>query len=299
MSVITAIAAVILDRWLGEARHFHPLAGFGMVADQVEGYFNLDGKGDRAAGALALTLLVLPLTVFAWLLSSTFGPLFDLALLYLALGGRSLASHGRRVQLALEAGDLTAARAGVAEIVSRDTDKLDQPGVIRATIESILENGSDAIFGALFWFLIAGAPGVMLYRLVNTLDAMWGYRTERFLAFGQAAARVDDLLNWIPARLTAWAYCAAGNWQQGRHSWRTQAHLLSSPNGGVVMAAGAGALGIELGGPAVYHGEHQDKPYFGSQQKPEVSDIHRALDLLHKALFIWLVAALVGGLLFA
>ncbi|MES9897776.1 MAG: adenosylcobinamide-phosphate synthase CbiB [Sedimenticola sp.] len=299
MSVITAIGAVILDHWLGETRQFHPLAGFGTLANRVENYFNYEGQGDRAAGLLALSLLVLPLVYITWLLSDGLGPLFDLALLYLSLGGQSLAEHGRAVQVALEADDLVTARGRVGEIVSRDTADMEERDVIRATIESILENGNDAIFGALFWFFIAGAPGVVLYRLANTLDAMWGYRNGRFQLFGEATAKLDDLLNWVPARLTAWAYCAVGRWPEGRHCWRTQAHLLSSPNGGPVMTAGAGSLGVELGGPASYHGEVQKKPYFGTHRLPEVSDIHRALDMVHKSLFLWLTAAVIWGVLFA
>ncbi len=139
----------------------------------------------------------------------------------------------------------------------------------------------------------------MIYRLANTLDAMWGYRTPRFNQFGEFAARLDDLLNWAPARLTALSYGAAGEWSAAMRCWRTQSQQLSSPNAGPVMTAGAGALGIELGGPAIYHGELKQKPFFGLGKSPQSSDIYRALDLLNKSLVIWLVTAVVGALLFA
>jgi adenosylcobinamide-phosphate synthase len=184
-------------------------------------------------------------------------------------------------------------------IVSRDTAELDETGVNRATIESLLENGADAVFGALFWFLLAGAPGVVAYRLVNTLDAMWGYRTERFEQFGWAAAKLDDLLNWIPARLTAVGYALAGNRRAAFRCWGGQASGLASPNGGVVMCAGAGSLGVTLGGSASYHGERMDKPLFGCGEVPRVSDIYRALDMLYKSLAIWLSVIVIGSFYFA
>jgi adenosylcobinamide-phosphate synthase len=117
-------------------------------------------------------------------------------LLYFALGGRSLAEHAQAVATPLAAGELDAARERVGWIVSRDTRALDAEGVAKAATESVLENGNDAVFGALFWFVLGGGAGVLLFRLANTLDAMWGYRTPRHLHFGWAAARIDDLLNW-------------------------------------------------------------------------------------------------------
>ena len=163
-----------------------------------------------------------------------------------------------------------------------------------------MENGCDAVFGALFWFVLAWGSGVVLYRLANTLDAMWGYKTPRYRDFGWAAARLDDLLNWVPARLTALSYVAVGAkpalaWR----CWREQAPRWKSPNAGPVMAAGAGALGLALGGQARYHGEWSARPALGEGLAPRAGDIGRAVALLRRALLLWLAAILAGGLLVA
>ncbi|HKB54800.1 MAG TPA: cobalamin biosynthesis protein, partial [Ramlibacter sp.] len=175
-----------------------------------------------------------------------------------------------------------------ARMVTRELDDAGRSDVARAAVESTLENGNDAVFGALFWFFIAGAPGAVAYRLVNTLDAMWGYKTARYLAFGWAAARLDDLMNWLPARLTALTYSLAGNTQAGIACWRAQARRWESPNAGPVMAAGAGALGLELGGPARYHGAWKDRPRLGSGATPGAIDINRALGLVFASIALWL-----------
>ncbi len=294
--LVLALLALGLDALLGEPRRFHPLVGFGQLAQGLERRLN-GGAGRHGRGLLAWALLVLPLTALVAganaLLPAAWGNLLALLLLYLALGGRSLAEHAAAVRDALATGDLAAARHSVARLVSRESGTLDAEGVRRATVESVLENGNDALFGALFWFLLAGAPGVVLYRLANTLDAMWGYRTPRYAQFGWAAARLDDLLNWIPARLTALAYAGAGSAGKALHCWRTQAAAWESPNAGPVMAAGAGSLGIELGGPAWYHGHYRQRPRLGLGGPPAADAIDRTLALVRRALLLWLALATV------
>lgn len=296
---LAAALALIIDRLLGEPRRFHPLVAFGNFAQRLELVLNRGGAR-QWRGALAVILLLLPLLSAAvmaqfWLIY--FSPWLFTAVaavvVYLAIGRRSLAEHAAAVASALGAADLPAARLQVARIVSRDCDELDEEGVSRATVETVLENGSDAVLGTLFWFVLAGLPGVVMHRAVNTLDAMWGYRTRRFAEFGWAAARCDDFLNYIPARLTAISYALAGRLQLALRCWLRQARHWSSPNAGPVMAAGAGALGLQLGGAACYHGEWVQRPPLGCGRAPATADIGRALQLLNRAVLLWLLVMLI------
>ncbi|MFZ1324741.1 MAG: adenosylcobinamide-phosphate synthase CbiB [Candidatus Contendobacter sp.] len=305
-SWLLCLGAVALDTVLGEPRRWHPLVGFGALARRVEalayGPPELSFAARRARGVGAVLALLAPLTVFAGLLERLpyLGVVAALGLLYLALGARSLVEHAQAVAAALQVGDLPLARARVALIVSRDTDDLDEEQISRATVESVLENGSDAIFGALCWFVLAGAAGAVVHRLANTLDALWGYRTPRYQAFGWAAARLDDGLNWLPARLTALSYSAVGSHPAAAwRCWQAQGLVWKSPNAGSVMAAGAGALGLALGGPARYHGEWQARPALGAGLAPRAEDIGRAVALVRRALGLWLAVIVLGGWLLA
>lgn len=295
------LAAVLLDHLLGEPRRFHPLAGFGRLARNAEKTFYGAAEAAPAAcylrGSAAVIVLLAPLVLLAaWLQQSAFfGALFSIVLLYFAIAPRSLREHAERVATACSAGDLPAARQAVGMLVSRDTSEMDEEVVARAAVESVLENGNDAVFGALFWFALAGASGALLYRLSNTLDAMWGYRNARYNRFGWAAARLDDALNFIPARLTALSYALLGHTRSALHCWRLQAAAWSSPNAGSVMASGAGALRVRLGGSAVYHGELEQRPPLGCGAAACPGDIARAVNLVRHSLWLWLALLLTAG----
>ncbi len=294
---LAAMAGAVLDRLLGEAKRRHPLVGFGRLASTVEVALNRgDGRGVR--GLLAWALVVLPWVALAfWLTPQTLGGwIVDVALLYFALGGRSLAEHSTRVADDLAAGDLPAARTHVGWMVSRDTAQLDGPGIAKACVESTLENGNDAVFGALFWFALLGGPGAVLFRLANTLDAMWGYKSGRYRRFGWAAARLDDALNFVPARLTALSYALFGRTRSALASWRRQARAWESPNAGPVMAAGAGSLGIALGGAAIYGGRREERPPLGQGRPACGADVARALALVRRSLVLWLTILLCWGM---
>ncbi|XXF10613.1 cobalamin biosynthesis protein [Pseudomonas sp. D2-3] len=292
--ILSAVAGVALDAALGEPKRWHPLVGFGKLADRLEQRFNPSGGGWRSHGVSAWCLAVLPLTLLTLMLVQLpwVGWLVQILALYAALGLRSLDQHAQPVAQALRLGDLPLARQRVGYMVSRRTEDLDANGVARAGTESVLENGSDAAFAALFWFLVAGAPGVVLYRLSNTLDAMWGYRNARFERFGWAAAKIDDLLNYVPARLVALTYALLGRTSLAMRCWQRQAPQWDSPNAGPVMAAGAGALGVSLGGAAVYHGELHPRPGLGEGPPPRARDIERAMNLVWGGVLLWLLLML-------
>jgi len=283
---LVALLALIADWLLPEPRR-HPLALFGRLADGLDRRLNRPGRvTNRNRGIWAVMIAVLPLTLGAvglqhlpWYL----GDIAGLVILTLALGGGSLAAHGRAVGRALADNDLPAAREAAGQLVSRDTHAMDETACATATTESLLENGNDAVIGTLFWFLVAGAGGVVAYRLVNTLDAMWGYWNEDYRLFGWAAARTDDVMSYIPARLTAGGYTLLGSRPQAAwRAWEEDAGEWVSPNAGVVMAAGAGALGLKLGGPATYDGGRRDRPWLGNGRRAQGRDIDRAIGLVYR-----------------
>ncbi len=300
MTALLTLIAVCLDAALGEPRRWHPLVGFGRLALRVERVLN--ASADGAARSLTLRLrgiAALVITIAPWILLVAIAArvpilryLVGVVSLYFALGHQSLRQHALRVYRALQAGDLAEARHSVGMMVSRDTGSMDTKAVATAAVESVLENGNDAVFGALFWFVLAGAPGAVLYRLANTLDAMWGYRTPRYLYFGWAAARLDDVLNFIPARLTALTYALIGKTRVAWRCWRVQAAAWESPNAGPVMAAGAGALGLALGGGAYYHGQWEERPPLGMGMPPDAVAITAALRLVRLGVVLWLLATM-------
>ncbi|MYM63161.1 adenosylcobinamide-phosphate synthase CbiB [Pseudomaricurvus sp. HS19] len=302
MNAVLLMLGLLLDRLLGEPRRWHPLVGFGHLAAAVEKRLNRDTQPQRQrllAGVAGWCLLVLPLPLLLWQLPGEHSFYWPLAVLSLwfSVGWRSLREHAIAVADAHRWGGLDAARQAVSRIVSRDTEPMDEPAVSRATIESVLENGSDAIFAPIFWFVLLGPAGAVGYRFANTLDAMWGYRTDRYEWFGKCAARMDDLLNWVPARLTAATYAAAGNWRTALSCWRQQSAACASPNGGVVMCAGAGALQVALGGGAWYHGQWQARPVMGCGDTATLPDVQSAVALVDRSVWIW-VAVLVFVQLF-
>ncbi|CAJ0879792.1 Cobalamin biosynthesis protein CobD [Ralstonia sp. LMG 32965] len=308
---LATLAGVFLDRLFGEVPRWHPLVGFGRIATAIERRMNRRPAAlvwSRIVGLLAWAATVLPFVLLAgWLVviarkvSPGLVVALDAIALYFAIGARSLSEHIAPIALALRDADLPRARALASRIVSRDLTQAAEEPIARAAVESALENGSDAVFAPLFWLVVAGAPGVMLYRLANTLDAMWGYRNARFTGFGWAAARIDDVLNWIPARLTAVSYALLGSTADALRCWRTQAPQWSSPNAGPVMAAGAGSLRVQLGGAARYEGVEEARPSLGAGKPATATDIPRALTLVSHTMWLWLgalglIAALAWGL---
>ncbi len=315
-SFLVVVVAIFLDRLLGEPVSYHPLRGFAKIANMVDRLWHkqedqvlpeaksgkqinqLINTTVKIKGALAVLFLVLPFVAMAMFLDKIQLVNFICAslLLYLCLGAHSLRRHAMEVHKALEQDNLELARTKVGLMVSSDTSTMNKEDILLTCVESILENGNDAVLAPIFWFVFLGlgAPGAVLYRLVNTLDALWGYKNARYQNFGWAAAKLDNLLNWIPIRLTAVSYILLGDIKAG---WRSlsQAKTWYLPNAAPVMAAGSGALGIEISG---IYGEDQlkNKVKLGLGKQPQLADISRCCDLVERSMILWLAIILVLSL---
>jgi adenosylcobinamide-phosphate synthase len=288
------VLGAALDEVLGDPRRWHPVAGFGALATRLERRVYRDGRaaGARyvaalvgvpvaAAGAVALATRRRPVARAAAVAATT----------WLVLGGRSLRREAGAMGAALAAGDLDAARERLPHLCGRDPSGLDAGELARATVESVAENTSDAVVGALCWGALLGLPGLVGYRVVNTLDAMVGHLSPRYARFGWAAARLDDLANLAPARLTALLTVTVagrvvrldgrggGSWPALR-AWVRDGARHPSPNAGRCEAAMAGALGVRLGGRNVYQGRVEERPVLGAGGRvPDAIDVRRAARL--------------------
>jgi adenosylcobinamide-phosphate synthase len=281
------LAGALLDAAIGDPRRWHPVAGFGSAAARLEQRWYAP---DRSSGARFVAAAVgVPVAVAAAAtLATRRRPWARAGLVALTtwavLGGTTLRREAATMAGALESGDVPAARARLPHLCGRDPSTLDEGELARATVESVAENTSDAVVAPLVWGAIAGLPGLVGYRAVNTLDAMVGHRSPRLARFGTASARLDDVANWLPARLTAMltAACAPAAGGRPGHTWRQARQYGSrhpSPNAGWCESAFAGALGVRLGGENTYEGVTERRPELGDGPTPEPADIARAIRL--------------------
>lgn len=287
------------DRALGDPRRGHPVALFGTWAGWVETRTHRDS---RAAGVLTEALVLAPplaLGVAATRLPGPARALATAALTWAALGGTSLGREGLAVHDLLASDDLPGARTRVRNLVGRVTDDLTADEVARAAVESVAENTSDAVVGTLVWGAALGPLGLVLHRTANTLDAMHGHRTARYARFGWAAARLDDLLGWVPARATVLATAAASPLRAGEvvRTAVRDGRDHPSPNAGPVEAGFAAALGLRLGGRTVYASGAEDRVVMGSGPAPTVADLPRAVLLARRVGVVTLVAVVGARLL--
>ncbi|MGB3279248.1 MAG: adenosylcobinamide-phosphate synthase CbiB [Pseudorhodobacter sp.] len=264
MSAALLLPALLLDAVLGEPKWLwdrfpHPAVLMGRAVGLADRMLNI-GPSKRAKGAAAMLVLGLGVWVLGWLIAAVpdFG-LLEIIVAAMLLAQKSLVDHVRAVATGLRS-SLAAGRGAVAMIVGRDTKALDAPAISRAAIESAAENLSDGVIAPAFWFLILGLPGLMLYKITNTADSMIGHRTPKYEEFGWAAARFDDLLNWVPARLTAALIALSHLWFDAKPILR-DAPLHRSPNAGWPEAAMAVVLDTALSGPRSYDGKMQDFPW--------------------------------------
>jgi len=306
-----ALVALALDAAIGwpdrlYARIGHPVGAFARFLNLAERLGNRPERPEgvrRGLGVLTMVLLIALTGGIAWGLDHAahawlgrWGWIASAVLAWPALAQRSLYVHVRPVADALMRGDLPAARVLVARVVGRDTERLDQPGVSRAAIETLAESFCDGIVAPLVWLLLLGLPGVWMYKAINTADSMIGHKEPRWRAFGWAAARIDDGANWLPARIAGVLVCVAG--AGGWAVMKRDARAHASPNAGWPEAAMAGALGVALAGPVAYDGVTQIKPWIGrGGRAASPQDIVTALQIYARAcLLLWVIAGSVAWL---
>ncbi|MBC7132987.1 MAG: cobalamin biosynthesis protein CobD [Roseovarius sp.] len=284
--------------WL-HARIGHPVTWLGAAIAALEGWLNRGGRAMRLGmGALCvgviLALALGPALLLQWLLPEGLsGVVLGGVLAWPLIALRSMHDHVAAVARPLAAGDLAAARAAVAMIVGRDPGALDEAGVARAALESLAENSGDGIVAPVFWGVVAGLPGIAAYKAVNTLDSMIGHRTARYEAFGKVAARLDDVANFVPARLTGLLLALAAPRVAGRalRVMLRDARAHRSPNAGWPEAAMAGALGVRLSGPRLYGRRVSEEPWLnGGARDPGAADLRRGLRLYARAMALMALA---------
>ncbi|WP_405926096.1 cobalamin biosynthesis protein [Streptomyces sp. NBC_00035] len=297
-----AAAGLLGDLLLGDPRRGHPVAAFGRAAGAVERVLWRDHRG---WGALHTAVCVGGATGLAALAgrsvrgSRTASIALTAAATWAVVGGTSLGREARAIGSALDAGDVEGARERLPHLCGRDPQALDADGIARAVVESVAENTSDAVVGALVWGAVAGVPGLVAFRAVNTLDAMVGHRSPKYRRYGWASARLDDVAGWPGARLTAALAAAAGDDPRGAaRAWRVDACKHPSPNAGPVEASFAGALGVRLGGTLAYGGRVEHRPVLnGKGRAVAVGDIDRAVRLSRRVSWLALGVCAAGRLL--
>jgi len=303
---LSLFSALVIDNLIGEPTRFHPLVFFGKIAKQLENILNNGSKRKRfIGGVVAWSLLVLPIPLLYLglivILPFYIIVLVNIYIVYWAVALNSLNLHGMQIYKPLKDNNLKQAQHYCSYIVSRDTSQIDKQGISRATTESMLENGHDGVTATLIYFVIGGAPLVIIHRLSNTLDAMWGYRNEQFNYFGKFSARMDDLLGFTSGKITALLFVFLGlfkgkakkaltnAYQQGKH--------YKSHNGGWVMASGATVLNVCLGGKAVYFGKTVQSPQLGEGESVQSKHIKASLLLVKQATLLWLLLVFIGEII--
>lgn len=323
LRVLILLLASLLDVLIGDPfGMFHPVVGIGKLISLTEKILRkripmgeareADKERKRTAGVLlviivcvittGLSVLILWVCGFAgWWLQA----IFAFIMCYQMLAGKSLSKAAKGVYDALQTGSLEKSRYAVSMIVGRDTGGLDEKGIVKATVETVAENTSDGIIAPMLFFLVLGVPGMYFYKAVNTMDSMVGYKNDKYRYFGTAAAKLDDVLNFVPARVSALAMVLAAYvcGLDGKGAWRIflrDRKKHASPNSAQTESACAGALGVQLAGNAVYFGQEYEKPFIGDDLRPiEAEDIKKAVRLMYVSSGIVILGGVVCEALMA
>jgi len=314
---ITILAiALILDFILGDPQiGFHPIIAVGKLIRYLERRLLKDSyvKARKKINGFILVLIISTLTItlsyfaifYCFKINMFFGNAISAIILYFMFCNGSMISHARKIMTAINDKDLEKSRIEVGKIVGRDTGSLSFTGLIRATLESLAENTSDGLIGPLFFYLLGGVPAVFLYKAVNTLDSTVGYRNQKYKDFGFFSAKFDDILNYLPARITALisgflSFLAGGRMADTFRTIKKYSSRHASPNSGFPESAFAGALGLRFGGINHYFGRFKKTPYIGEKKKDfDAGDIKRGLRLsICSSLFFSIIVILAYVLLF-
>ena len=311
--LVAITIAVTLDYIIGDPRWLpHPVRGIGMLISFLEKRLNQGGNRKLKGVMAVFTVCIMVYTVSLVIsyvshhISTILGVLVESIIIFTTIATKSLKDAAHEVYTPLEQGNLHSARHELSMIVGRDTDKLDEKEIVRGCVETVAENTNDGITAPLFYALFGGAPFAMVYRAVNTCDAMLGYKNERFLHFGWASARLDDLLNYLPARLTAFVMILA-NAKTFNCSLRECVQILlrdarkhPSPNSGWGEAAMAVLLGVQLGGQNTYKGVVSMRPKLGEPRvRLAAVHIHGAVKVMLRTVAAFVALLLIGGTLIA
>ena len=290
---LICLCAIAMDRFFSAWYREQALAQFDWLAEKTEARLGNSAEFSpamrRTLGGGALLMLIAPPALAAWMLSAIpyLGVLVDGALLYLALGASALAVQADGVRSALQSGNLELAWERVEQMSKLELGVIDEEVISLVTVESVLWGACDRMLGALFWFLLAGAPGLVAYRLTNLLKMRWIRREPAHPDFAWVAVWLNEILNWVPVRLTALTYMALGRRQIAWHCWRDQGASWKTSNETSLLAAGGGALGLQLGGTLKLDDYRVQRPSVGEGLLPRGEDIARSLGLVGRALGLW------------
>jgi adenosylcobinamide-phosphate synthase len=302
MALISLIVALLLEQWrpLSDRRYIHT------AVSQYAGYFEHQfNAGEKQHGVIAWMVAVLPPVLGAWLiyaLLAYLNPLlalaFNVAALYFTMGFRQFSHYFTDIQTALKEEDLPRARAVLAQWRGHSCDDLSMDDVVRLSIEQALCASYGNVFAVVFWFvLLPGPAGAVLYRLSQYLDNRWGRSIQPDLSvFGAFSSRAFSLIDWLPARLTALTFAIVGDFEDAIYCWRTQAARWIEPTLGIVIAAGAGALGVKLGNPYLCNGAPVERPELGLGDEPEVAHLDSTVGLVWRTLVLWLAMMFLLGI---
>jgi len=299
--------AIVIDRVIGDLKHLpHPVRWFGQLISFFEERLNKNRQ--RKLKGIVMVLLVIAIAVFITYIIITFcyslhpfvGIISEALLISTTIAQKSLKDAGMEVYYPLKKGDLTQARTKLSHIVGRDTDQLEEAEIVRGTVETIAENTSDGITAPLFWSLIGGAPLAIFYRVVNTCDSMVGHKNEKYAAFGWASARLDDILNWIPSRITGFLMILTK--KPTKRKWRLlfrDAKKHASPNSGWCETAVAIQLGVQLGGSNTYEGVISHRAKIGEEIVPLASHhIIESIQMMNRTIWLFFLLLWIGGICF-